>query len=211
MVGRWINEVPGSLALVALQGRWWRPSWRFAPGTALRRRTAPARSDDPAVRFNQFRYHLGRGRRAREVGRFERGAVEARRALGLNGGDPWAYALLGQCLQRQRVSDLPGARRALERACALDPSNGYFVGLLLGVLKAQGDVEGSRNLLTWAWWQGAPVERWLPDGPPLPERGACGRCAGGGTGTEEGARHRPLARSSPAPDRCSRDRAGAYA
>jgi hypothetical protein len=60
----------------------------------------------------------------------------------------------------------------LERACALDPSNGYFVGLLLGVLKAQGDVEGSRNLLTWAWWQGAPVERWLPDGPPLPERGA---------------------------------------
>jgi hypothetical protein len=120
------------------------------------------------VRSDRFRYHLGRGRRAREVGSFERGVVEARRALALNGGDPWAYALLGQCLQRQRVSDLSGARLALERACALDPGNGYFVGLLLGVLNAQGDVEASRNLLTWAWWHGAPVERWLPGGPPMP-------------------------------------------
>ena len=168
MVGRWINEVPGSLALVAQPGRWWPSSWRFAPPLSPRRRRAPARSDDPVARYNQFRYHLGRGRRAREVGRFERGVVEARRALALNGGDPWAYALLGQCLQRQRVSDLSGARLALERACALDPSNGYFVGLLLGVLDALGDVEASRNLLTWAWWHGAPVERWLPDGPPMP-------------------------------------------
>lgn len=128
-----------------------------------------ANVEDDAERSDQFRYHLGRGRRAREVGRFERGAAEARRALALNGGDPWAFALLGQCLQRKRASDLLGARRALERACALDPGNGYFVRLLLGVLKAQGDIEASRNLLTWAWWHGAPVERWLPDGPPLPE------------------------------------------
>ena len=183
MVGRWINDVPGSLALVAQRGRWWRLPWRVASPIAARRRADRTDAGDETSRFNQFRYHLGRGRRAREVGRFERGAVEARRALALNGGDPWAHALLGQCLQRQRVGDLPGARRALERACALDPSNGYFVGLLLGVLNAQGDAEAARNLLTWAWWHGAPVERWLTDGPPLPagERGAGD---GAGTGQE---------------------------
>lgn len=170
MVGRWIGEVPGSLALVAQRGRWWRLSWNFVPAIPVRRRTTQVRADDPTRRFNQFRYHLGRGRRAREVGRFEQGAVEARRALALYPTHPWALALLGQCLQRQRSSDLAGARRALEKASALDPSNGYFVGLLLGVLQAQGDVQAAHDLLTWAWWHGAPVERWLPVGPPMPER-----------------------------------------
>lgn len=196
MLGKWINEVPGSLALVAQPGRWWRPSWRFAAPSPARRRRVQARPDDRAERFNKFRYHLGRGRRAREVGRFERGAAEARRALALNGGDPWAHALLGQCLERQRASDLSGARRAFERACALDPTNGYFVGLLLGVLNAQGDAEGSRNLLTWAWWQGATVERWLPDGPPLPRRGAehdapAGAETQSGTSSARRAKHGP--------------------
>lgn len=167
MVGRWINEVPGSLALVIRSGRWWRLPWRFGAAKPVRRRIMQACPDGRAERVTRFRYHLGRGRRAREAGRYERGVIEARRALALNGGDPWALALLGQCLLRQQDSDLTGARRALERACALAPSNGYFVGLLLDVLKAQGDAEAARNLLTWAWWHGAPVERWLPEGPPL--------------------------------------------
>src|SRR5205814_7187119 len=93
---------------------------------------------------------------------------EARRAVAANGGDPWAYALLGQCLLRQQQPDLVGARRALERACALDPSNGYFVRLLLEVLDAQGDRTGREHALARAWWSGAPVERWLPDGPRVP-------------------------------------------
>lgn len=118
-------------------------------------------------RSEQVRYHLGRGRRHREAGRFVEGAVEARRALELNPGNPWAYALLGQCLLRQPSPDLPGARRALEQACALDPANGYFVRLLLDVLRAEGDERGREDVLAWSWWMGAPVERWLPDGPPI--------------------------------------------
>jgi hypothetical protein len=120
---------------------------------------------DVSRRAETVRYHLGRGRRAREAGRFEDGASEARRAINANAGNPWAYSLLGQCLARQRRPDLVGARRALEWACALDPTNGYFVGLLLDVLDAQGDRASREDALAWAWWSGAPVERWLPNGP----------------------------------------------
>jgi len=117
--------------------------------------------------MERLRYHLGRGRLARDAGRFENGVNEARKALDANPQSAWALALLGQCLSRQRRPDLRGARRALERAQALEPTNGYFVGLLLDVLDAEGDVQGRADLLAWAWWQGAPVERWLPDGPPI--------------------------------------------
>ena len=51
-------------------------------------------------------------------------------------------------------------RRASEHACALCPSNGYFIRLLLEVLDAQGDGTGRDDALARAWWSGAPVERW---------------------------------------------------
>jgi len=79
----------------------------------------------------------------------------------------WALALLGQCLTRQRTPELARARQALERAVALMPSNGYFIRLLLDVLETEGDVQARADVLAWAWWHGAPVERWLPDGPPV--------------------------------------------
>ena len=141
-------------------------SWR--PGSRA------ARSDrELQVRSDRVRLHLGRGRRARDAGNYEQGAREARRALLENAGNPWAYALLGQCLFRQADPDLAGARLALERACALDPTNGYFVRLLLEVLDAQGDREHRENVLAWAWWAGAPVERWLsPAGPRRRSAGA---------------------------------------
>jgi hypothetical protein len=123
---------------------------------------------DMSRRAASVRYHLGRGRRAREDGRYEAGATEARRAITANAGNPWAYSLLGQCLVRQQRPDLVEARRALEHACALCPSNGYFVRLLLEVLDAQGDSAGRDDVLARAWWSGAPVERWLPTGPPVP-------------------------------------------
>jgi tetratricopeptide (TPR) repeat protein len=169
MVGEWIGGVPGSVALVARRGRLWRFSWALRPARRPRQSVDRFSAADEVRRRSRFRYHLGRGRRAREAGQFERGVSEARRALGVNPGDPWAFALLGQCLQHQRVSDLAGARRALERAWSLDPTNGYFVSLLLDVVTAQGDIGACMDLLTWAWWRGAPVERWLPDGPPMPE------------------------------------------
>jgi len=139
---------------------------RYWPADALFARLRPDTSaSDLSQRMAAVRYHLGRGRRARETGRFEDACREARRAIALNPGNPWAYALLGQCIRRQIHPDLAEARRVLERACALDPSNGYFVRLLLDVLDAQGDLIGRDDALAWAWWNGAPVERWLPDGP----------------------------------------------
>lgn len=170
MVSTWINSVPGSFGLVARSGRWWRLSWRFAPPRHAGRTTRPASADEQARRRDEFRYHLGRGRRAREAGRFEAGALEARRALSAYASDPWALALLGQCLYRQREPNLDGARLALQRAWTLDPTNGYFVGLLLDVLREQRDEKTAQDVLEWAWWRGAPVERWLPAGPPVPAR-----------------------------------------
>ncbi len=153
------------------------------------------RADDMDVsqRAATVRYHLGRGRRAREAGRYEDGAAEARLAIAANAGNPWAYSLLGQCLLRQHHPDLVEARRALERACALDPSNGYFVRLLLEVLEAQGDRAGREDALAWAWWSGAPVERWLPNGPRIPAR-AKRQDAGAGA-VQPGAAWEPAATS----------------
>ena len=168
MVGNWIGGVSGSSRLVGRRGRWWRLSWRYFPPRGARQSTRRASADEKARRFDTFRYHLGRGRRARDAGRFEAGANEARRALAVYSSEPWALSLLGQCLHRQREPDLDGARLALQRAWTLDPTNGYFVGLLLDVLRAQGDENTARDVLEWAWWRGAPVERWLPDGPPMP-------------------------------------------
>ena len=138
--------------------------------TGRLRRATPWATDRPErelqARSDRVRFHLGRGRRARDGGHYEQGAREARRALLENAGNPWAYALLGQCLFRQAEPDVAGARLAFERACALDPTNGYFVRLLLEVLDAQGAREHREDVLAWAWWAGAPVERWLsPAGP----------------------------------------------
>jgi predicted Zn-dependent protease len=134
-----------------------------AVASLTRRTIVPFRpvQEQPDRRPDRARYHLGRGRRARERGRFDAAAREARRALAHQPDDPWAHALLGQTLARQRRPDLPGARRALERACALSPRNGYFVGLLLEVFHAQGDVAACDDALARAWWSGAPVDRWL--------------------------------------------------
>jgi hypothetical protein len=57
---------------------------------------------------------------------------------------------------RQRHPELVEARRALERACALSPSSGYLVRLLLEVLDTQGDGAGRDDVLARAWWHGAP-------------------------------------------------------
>jgi hypothetical protein len=132
-------------------------SWRVCTDADIR--ALPQR-----LRSERSRYHLGRARVARDAGHPEVGVREARRALAHTPSNPWVLAVLGQCLLRQAEPDLAGARRATEQAWALDPTNGYFVRLLLHVLDAQGDIVARAELLDWAWWKGAPVERWLPDG-----------------------------------------------
>jgi hypothetical protein len=157
-----MSNVPGRLADVVRGTRWGR--WMGLHATE-------AASQDAAEREQmrwRVQYHLGRGRRAREAGRFDSGVYEARRALAANPREPWALALMGQCLMRKPSPDVGGARQALERARAIEPHNGYFVRLLLDVLDAQGDRNARARLLDEAWWTGAPVDRWLPDGPSRP-------------------------------------------
>jgi tetratricopeptide (TPR) repeat protein len=156
-----------AIARVGLPAGGWRSGLRWVSALLAHRPFSGYGFDEQADRSNTVRYYLGRARRARDAGDFEQAVCEARRALESNSQDPWVLALLGQCLFRKPASDLLGARTALERAWSLDPTNGYFVGLLLDVLDAQGDVGARHDLLTWAWWRGAPVERWLPDGPSM--------------------------------------------
>ena len=150
MFGQWISRLDHVVAGVR--------SWPMLP----------LQDDQTNQATMRAQYHLGRGRRAREAGHPERGVREAREAVRLNPQNPWAHALLGQCLMRDRTANLDDARQALERACRLDPTNGYFVRLSLEVLHAQHDARGRAELLSRAWWAGAPVERWLPGGP-LPQ------------------------------------------
>jgi hypothetical protein len=172
MPGRWMSSVPGRLAHV-VRGRGWGRIGRKQPIATEVSELEPnvgVRSvvSEQEQRQRRVQYHLGRGRRAREAGRFDSGVYEARRALAVNSHNPWALSLLAQCLVQRHEPDLHGARSALERARALDPSNGYFVRLLLDVLDLQGDERGRADVLEWAWWNGASVERWLPNGPRRP-------------------------------------------
>jgi hypothetical protein len=159
MWAQFMDRLTGLSAGPARRGSWGVVSWQFCTDAEVR--DMPQR-----LRAQRARYHLGRARCARDAGHPEAGVVEARRALRLMPANPWALSVLGQCLLRQAQPDLVAARRATEQAWALDPTNGYFVRLLLDVLEAQGDVAARAELLDWAWWKGAPVERWLPDGGP---------------------------------------------
>ena len=138
--------------------------WQHADTSHYGTRASEHLHTDDAARADRVRLHLGRGRRARDAGLYRDGTSEARRALREDPTSAWAHALLGQCLARAEYPDLVGARRALDRACALDRTNGYFVRSLLEVLDAQGDTEERKRVLATAWWAGAPVERWMnPD------------------------------------------------
>jgi len=159
--GMMVTRAADPLALLALPRRWYQAARRL--GQSPEEREARALQ----LGMDRLRYHLGRGRRAKDAGHFEEGVSEARKALLINPQSGWALALLGQCLTRQRQPELRRARQALERAQALDPTNGYFVRLLLDVLDAEGDLQARADVLAWAWWHGAPVDRWLPDGPPV--------------------------------------------
>jgi tetratricopeptide (TPR) repeat protein len=159
MWARLKNSLASVGALSARRGKWGIISWHVSAD-------ADARDLPQRLRAERSRYHLGRARLARDAGHPEAGVQEARRALALTPANPWALAVLGQCLLRQSSPDVAAARRVTEQAWALDPTNGYFVRLLLDVLDAQGDIVARAELLDWAWWKGAPVERWLPDGAP---------------------------------------------
>lgn len=161
MTGHLLRHVSDCLNRTGWAADRWRPAFN-------RDSTNPSAEGDTVQADLRAQYHLGRGRRARDTGRPDCGAREARRALAVSPRNPWAYALLGQCLSRSGPSHLDAARKALEQALTLDPTNGYFVRLLLEVLHRQHDTPARMELLTRAWWAGAPVDRWLPDGPPQP-------------------------------------------
>lgn len=144
----------------------------LAPRSALPRR-GDARAEihryDPIDDFaawtrcrDRAQFHLGRARRAKDRGNFREAAREIERALRYDDTSEAYFQVLGQCHLHASPSDLAAARRALERAFAANPRNGYTIKLLLQVHEAAGNRAAARATLERALAGGAPVAAWTP-------------------------------------------------
>jgi tetratricopeptide (TPR) repeat protein len=109
---------------------------------------------------DRAQFHLGRARRAKDRGRYREAAREIERALRFDDSSEAYFLVLGQCFLNGSPRDLSAARRALERALAINPRNGYTIKLLLRVYDAEGNAVGARTTLERALAGGAPACPW---------------------------------------------------
>ena len=107
-------------------------------------------------------FHLGRARRAKDRGQYREAAREIERALRYDDTSEAYFQVLGQCLSRLTPPDRAGARRAFERAFALNPRNGYTIRLLLQLHQAEGNAAAAQATIDRAQAAGAPPGAWLP-------------------------------------------------
>jgi tetratricopeptide (TPR) repeat protein len=107
-------------------------------------------------------FHLGRARRAKDRGQYNEAAREIERALKYDDTSETYFQVLGQCLLNRATPDAAGARRALERAFALNPRNGYTIRLLMDAHLRDGNPEGARITAERAQAAGAPAGAWQP-------------------------------------------------
>ena len=107
-------------------------------------------------------FHLGRARRAKDRGQFRDAACEIERALRFDDTSETYFQVLGQCLLKGIPADRAGARRALERAFAINPRNGYTIRLLLQVYESERNEAAMRATIERAQAAGAPPGVWLP-------------------------------------------------
>ena len=111
---------------------------------------------------DRAQFHLGRARRAKDRGQYREAAREIERALRYDDTSEAYFQVLGQCLLKGSPSDLGGARRAFERAFALNPRNGYTLRLLLQVYEAESNTTAARATIERAAAAGMPPAAWLP-------------------------------------------------
>jgi Tfp pilus assembly protein PilF len=111
---------------------------------------------------DRAQFHLGRARRAKDRGQYREAAREIERALRYDDTSEAYFQVLGQCLLKQTPPDSVGARRAFERAFALNPRNGYTIRLLLEVYQAECNATAARATIERAQAAGAPPGAWLP-------------------------------------------------
>jgi tetratricopeptide (TPR) repeat protein len=107
-------------------------------------------------------FHLGRARRAKDRGNFRGAAREIARGLQFDDTSEAYFQVLGQCHLHDSPADFSAARRALERAFALNPRNGYTIKLLLQVHEAEGNRAAARATIERALANGAPTAAWSP-------------------------------------------------
>lgn len=107
-------------------------------------------------------FHLGRARRAKDRGHFRVAAREIERALHYDDTSEAYFQVLGQSLLRCEPPDPAGARRAFERAFALNPRNGYTLRLLIDAHLREGNADGARLAIERARAAGAPPGAWEP-------------------------------------------------
>lgn len=107
-------------------------------------------------------FHLGRARRAKDRRQYHEAAREIERALTYDDTSEAYFQVLGQCLLQRTPPDLTAARRALERAFALNPRNGYTIRLLIEAYVRADKPEAARVTIERALAAGALPGAWQP-------------------------------------------------
>ena len=108
-------------------------------------------------------YHRARARRALDRGDWAAAERHAHRALGRDDAHAGNFLALGEALLRRAPADPAGARRALERAQALRPADGYILGRLLDAYGQLGDAAAAAHAVRSALAAGAPAVVWAPE------------------------------------------------
>jgi tetratricopeptide (TPR) repeat protein len=109
---------------------------------------------------DRAQFHLGRGRRARDRGRYREGAREIERAIRYDDTSEAYFQVLAQCQLRSSPPKPSEARQALERAFAINPRNSYTIKLLLDLYEGDGNAAAARSTLERARKAGAPMAGW---------------------------------------------------
>jgi hypothetical protein len=115
---------------------------------------------------DRAQFHLGRARRAKDRGQYREAAREIERGLRYDDTSEAYFQVLGQCLLKGIPADPGGARRALERAFAINPRNGYTIRLLLQVYDSDRNDAAVRATIERAQAAGATISAWLPSQTP---------------------------------------------
>jgi len=104
---------------------------------------------------DRAQFHLGRARRAKDRGDYRAAAREIERALDYDDTSEAYFLVLGQCHLYGNPVNPTAARRAFQRALAINPLNTYAMKLLLAVDASEASNQAARATLERAKAAGA--------------------------------------------------------